>query len=320
MPSKEEEISLQTQILSEKIKYSIDQVIDQNTEYVCLLRHKVDNATVGRWMGNIGDLKQSTDFILTEMQRAGIISNTPSMSTPVPPPLHILPPPSPVSRFLTSIKSSMGIQTKRKFGAFGVASKKYKTAKDAAGDTYMTETGELFSTPLIFPENPFNAEITKAKHILDIGCGIGRNLPWIMENTKATYYGLEPNKSMLKFFWEVQHPKYKPRVKLFDSIDKLKKADVKLDVVVSTFVFQHLHFLSDAEDFPYMGITEITKELRALCKPDAVWIMYEHDWEGHWIDRWTGEANVNRLVYIRDYKGIPKLAERGAHHLIIWKN
>jgi hypothetical protein len=80
----------------------------------------------------------------------------------------------------------------KKFEAFGVASKWYNNANEAAGDTYTTNDGKLESTPLIFDDNPFNYQVKNAGNIFEIGFGVGRNVKWIMENTNANYYGIEP--------------------------------------------------------------------------------------------------------------------------------
>jgi SAM-dependent methyltransferase len=197
----------------------------------------------------------------------------------------------------------------------GVAAGHYNNALEAASHTYMTDDGRLPSTQLVIPDNPYNAEVLNAKHVLEIGCGIGRNLQWIMENTSAHYYGLDPNASMLCHFWEVQDVKWAERVTLVKSFDRLPE-HVKFDLVVVTFVFQHIGFrTTDVE----MNVGDITLEALNRCADGAVWFMYEHDSEEHWINPWLEYTGITPHVYMRNYTKIPQLNDRGAHHLIIFK-
>jgi cyclopropane fatty-acyl-phospholipid synthase-like methyltransferase len=201
---------------------------------------------------------------------------------------------------------------------FGVAAKDYDSAQDAASHTYMTRDAQLVPTPLIFGDNPYNKDVEKASIILDLGCGIGRNLPWIMANTSASYIGLDPHPDMHKYFWDVQDEKWKDRVTLVKDFTELATAlDGKaIDVVVCTFVFQHIGFRPPEGQ---MNIADITVETRKLTTPSAVWIMYEHDGEEDWIGRWITETGVFPQVYMRNYDRIPELSHRGNHHLILWK-
>src|SRR5688572_21255913 len=84
---------------------------------------------------------------------------------------------------------------------FGVASRAMRSKEEAMHWAYTKNDGSFPPTPLIFPENPFNDVVSNASHILEIGCGSGRNVPWIMKNTTASYTGFDPNPTMLKFFW-----------------------------------------------------------------------------------------------------------------------
>jgi len=206
---------------------------------------------------------------------------------------------------------------------FGVAAKDYTDANYAASETYMSHDAKLVSTPLTFPENPFNDRVSSAKVILDLGCGVGRNLEWVMENTNAIYIGLEPNESMLQFFW-THNEKYRhsDRIRLvrdFHELRAIVKADElpPIDVVVCTFVFQHIGF---RPGITHMNVADITKAAQEFtAKPDgAVWIMYEHDWEEMWIDRWEEECGITFDVYERSFN-YPLLTDRGLHHLIIWR-
>lgn len=204
----------------------------------------------------------------------------------------------------------------KRYEMVGIGGVLYPTAQDAASHTYMKQDGSLPSTPLIFPDNPFNDQIKNDKHILDLGCGIGRNLSWIMENTSADYTGLEPNASMRQFYWDIQDEKYKSRTNIVSHYNQIPD-NVKFDVVVCTFVFQHIGRMT-ADD--QMNVIDITNEVVKYCNPGCVWIMYEHDWEDMWIEEWAAECNVNFAVYKRDYAGIPELVDRRPHHLMIWQN
>ena len=188
----------------------------------------------------------------------------------------------------------------------------------ARGYTYTTRDDGFPPTNLAMPENPFVVEVLGAQNILDVGCGVGRNLPWIMEHTHARYHGLDPNPVMLENFWKVTDPKYKDprRVELYDDIDLLPPG-LQMDVVVVTFVFQHLGFRAPPD---VMNVTDITRRIRDHTRRGTVWILLEHELEELWIRRWTTENNIKPDVFIPYYKGLPELLHRGDQsHLIIWK-
>lgn len=212
---------------------------------------------------------------------------------------------------------------------YGVAAKDYTDAHYAASETYMSHDSKLVSTPLTFDGNPFNDDVKNAKVILDLGCGVGRNLEWIMENTNAIYIGLEPNSSMLQYFWtynekyrsDTHTHNYKQRIRLVRDFHELRAIINEdelppIDVVVCTFVFQHIGF---RPGITQMNVADITKAAQEFTrKPEgALWIMYEHDWEEPWIDRWEDECNVTFDVYERSFD-YPLLTDRGRHHLMIW--
>jgi hypothetical protein len=206
----------------------------------------------------------------------------------------------------------------------GIAGKIYDNAWAASMDTYAIPTadgrGKCITTPLVFDANPYNDEIKTAKIIFEIGGGIGRNIPWIMENTVAEYVTVEPNPSMQEFFWELQDHKWKDRVSIFTDFDELnasKYKNLNFDVVLSIFVFQHIGYRATANQF---NITDITKATRMHCTPETVWLMIEHDSEEPgWIDRWMTENDILPQLFVRNFRGIPELTTRGDHHLIIWR-
>jgi SAM-dependent methyltransferase len=114
-----------------------------------------------------------------------------------------------------------------KLKKFGVAGKDYEDATSAKGDTYTTLDGGFPPTNLACSDNPFIEELNSSKYILDFGCGVGRNLPWIMENTNAIYIGLDPNTTMTKYFWDVQIEQghdvesWKDRVQLYNDFNDI---------------------------------------------------------------------------------------------------
>lgn len=217
----------------------------------------------------------------------------------------------------------------KKLVKYGVAAKDFESAQEAHSHTYMKPDGSAPSTPLIFDINPFNEQVKNAKVILDLGCGTGRNLQWIMENTNALYIGIDPNDSMRQFFWDIQDKKWSQvgRVLLFKDFKdyrdmlihdyNLDGVDLSADVVVCTFVFQHIGFRPPAGQ---MNVADITQEARSVSKPNAVWIMYEHDWEEPWMNQWMMECDIFPTVFERDYEGIPELVGRRPHHLLIWQD
>jgi SAM-dependent methyltransferase len=195
----------------------------------------------------------------------------------------------------------------KKLESFGIAGIEFEDSRLARGYTYTTRDDVLVPTNLLPMENPFTKEVLEAKYILDIVCGVGRN-------TDAIYIGLDPNESMLKFCWDWQDTKWKDRVILCKSYDEIP-AGVVFDVVVVTFVFQHIGYRPNEQQ---MNISDITTEARKFTKDGTIWFLYEHEGEEEWIERWFREQNWQPTVYIRNYTGLPELTHRGGyHHLII---
>lgn len=209
----------------------------------------------------------------------------------------------------------------KKFKAWGCASTNFTSFEDAAHETYQDAEGNMPPTPLAFNDNPFSAECLAAKRVFEIGSGVGRNIPWVMENTKAAYWGVEPNDTMRKYIWEFNDNKYLPRAYVTDKFTNLP--DMTFDVVLSTFVFQHIGYMPSDEIY---NVSDITNEIRKFTHKGTIWILLEHDSEDKtWINRWFKEQSITPDVYIRGFKGIPELTARdkcapnGGHHLIIWK-
>lgn len=211
---------------------------------------------------------------------------------------------------------------------FGYAGMDYNDLATARGNTYTTLSDGYPSTNIGCNENPFKEQLKTAKYILDFGCGVGRNLRWIMENTDANYVGLDPNTNMTQFFWDVQYKEHgniadqwKNRVTLVKEFSEIE-SNIKFDYVVVTFVLQHLGYRYHVEDG--YNLTELTKNILLRMNIGAVFFAIEHDSEEHWIDRWTKECDITLDVYIRSYKGLPELTHRdnctyGGHHLMIFR-
>jgi SAM-dependent methyltransferase len=211
---------------------------------------------------------------------------------------------------------------------YGVAGQNYLDLESAKGDTYTCLDGSFPPTNLACIENPYTQELNTAKFILDLGCGVGRNLPWIMENTNATYVGLDPNTNMTEYFWDVQEQQgynveeWKQRAIVCNDFSEIPE-DIKFDYVVTTFVLQHLGYRYINPGV--LNITGITKEIFTKLNKGAVWFSLEHDSEENWIPTWKRECEIEFNVYIRSYKGLPELNERdhtapnGGHHLMIFK-
>jgi cyclopropane fatty-acyl-phospholipid synthase-like methyltransferase len=207
------------------------------------------------------------------------------------------------------------------FKPFGMAAGNYSSLGEAAINTYQDAEGKMPPTPLAFPDNPFSAECLAAKNIFEIGSGVGRNIPWVMEHTQADYWSVEPNETMRKYVWDFNDRKYYDRVMLYPNFIPIPP--ITFDVVLSTFVFQHIGYMpSDEID----NVTDITNHIRKFTHKGTIWILIEHDSEDKtWINRWFKEQNITPDVYIRGFKGIPEITARdscapnGGHHLIIWK-
>ena len=187
----------------------------------------------------------------------------------------------------------------------------------AKSAVYQKDDGTWPPTPLIFPDNPFNEDILEAETIFDYGAGCGRNYPWVRDNTKARYVGLEPNATMRDWFWHQN--KLEANIEMWENLSELERFNtLKFDVVICTFVFQHLGY-KFTDDTDTMNLTDITKSIQRMCNPGAVWIMYEDEREGSWIQRWKYECDITFDVFKPDYLWQPDLADRGPHHLMIWR-
>ena len=204
---------------------------------------------------------------------------------------------------------------KKRLDVWGVASGDYKTPEQAIDMTYTTRDGRFPPTPFDHPDNIFCEEIRDVKNVLEIGCGIGRNLPFFMDNTDANYVGIDPNESMIRHFWSVQDQKWMPRVHLATDFDEVIQG-TKFDMVVSTFVLQHFTHRPPPD---IMNSSDITREIMKYTKDGCIWFMLEHMHEDDgWIIRWMDEFKVDPDVYIDSWAG-PEMDHRGPHNLLIFK-
>lgn len=224
----------------------------------------------------------------------------------------------------------------KQFKPFGVSNVKFTDSNMARGFTYTTSDDKWPATSLAFNGNPYNDDIKNAKHILDFGCGPGRNLQWIMENTNAHYHGIDANPTMLKYFWELQDHKWKDRVSLYESFEQLDEKHtiglrggfssngqpfdgvytLSFDVIVITFVFQHIGYRPPRD---IMNISDMTQEIKKYTHEGTIWWMLEHQGEEQWYSRWKLDNNIENEVIFRNQQVIPELTHRGNHDLILWK-
>src|SRR5204863_1037271 len=104
--------------------------------------------------------------------------------------------------------------------------------------------------------------------------------------------GFDPNDDMLKYFWETQDPKWKDRVTLISSFDDMDQNECgcptyrKFDMVLSTFVFQHIGFRPPVGE---MNVSDISNEIKKFTRDGTVWFLFEHQREETWINRWAIE-------------------------------
>lgn len=165
---------------------------------------------------------------------------------------------------------------------------------------------KLQSSSIMIPQNPFNEKIQKAKHILEIGCGFGRNIPGIMENTSANYYSIDPNEKITSYLWDYVDSKYKSRVYIANSFDE-KITSTKFDVVFDTYTLHHLNKIPNADT---MDLDDITQKVLESCHKDTIWVMIETENEKpNWISEWAKKHNFTLSVFIRDYLDYPEVNE-----------
>jgi SAM-dependent methyltransferase len=201
------------------------------------------------------------------------------------------------------------------FKPWGAAAGMYITPAQAADMNYLTKEGGFPPTPFDHSDNPYRNDLPHIKNVLEIGCGVGRNLPFFMENTKARYFGVDPNPSMIKHFWGMQDPVWKPRTYLTQEFDDTIKA-TKFDMVVSTFVLQHFTLRPPPH---IMNANDITKEIMKYTTEDCLWFMLEHDHEDKgWQGQWFIAHNIDPDVYIEAWDP-PSMNHRGPHNLIIFR-
>ena len=193
------------------------------------------------------------------------------------------------------IKRMTDIINNKQLTPYGVSIYNYENAKEAMGFTYTTSDGNCPPTPFFFDSNPFKNEMKSAKNILEIGCGIGRNLSILMENTNAHYWGLDPNKKMVKYFWEIQDPKWKDRVTICNDFNEFP-ADLKFDVVISTFVMQHIGFRPPADQ---MNVLDISKMVMNFTQNGTIWFVFEHEREEQWQQKWLDELEIIPEYYFK---------------------
>ena len=173
------------------------------------------------------------------------------------------------------------------------------------------------STPLCCKSNPFCKEIKEAKNILEIGCGFGRNVTWIIENTNAKYFGIDPNKSVAASFQERNRRHDKDRIYFTHEFDEIITEN-KYDVILTTYVFQHL--APQPTKLDVMNLNEITEEIFKVTKPGTIWFLIDHEAEKrHWQRDWFKRFNIKPEIYIKDCQDFEEIHPIGKHNLTIFK-
>lgn len=207
----------------------------------------------------------------------------------------------------------------KEFKPFGIAGRHMDNALTARDFTY--EKGikhqydgkrEWPSTKLIHPGNPFNDDIFWAKNILEIGCGCGRNIPWVMEATEAEYWGVDPNISMTQHVWDLNdRSRYGHRTHIFNDFVLLPD-DIVFDVVFVVFVFQHLGFRAPEGT---MNVVDITREAMKHTRDGTIWWVFEHEGEEKgWVDRWLKELEIEPEYHRKDVEEFEYLNHRYRPH------
>jgi SAM-dependent methyltransferase len=142
-------------------------------------------------------------------------------------------------------------------------------------------------TPFDMKENPAKEKILGAKNVLEIGCGPGRNFPFFMQKTAAFYTGVDPSEDMLKYFWEIHdRQKYQSRTYISTDFDDTVTSK-HYDVVISTLVFQHIHYGRHVKGIWDVG--DITDQIRKNTGKGTIWFLWEHQGEGAWINKWLND-------------------------------
>ena len=195
------------------------------------------------------------------------------------------------------------------------------------GDTYTTRHDELAPTPFFTDFHPFSDDMRAAKNVLEIGGGIGRNLPIIMEQTNAHYWNVDPAEDVPKYFWDIQDKKYQDRVTLCRDFTVLPP-DLVIDFVIVTFVFMHIGF---RPLFGQMDVSDMTKAAMKHTHNGTVWYVLEHEREEVWQERWLSECGIKPDIYYKPggmhfgggtmpYPEFEPMTHRGNdHNLIIFK-
>lgn len=203
----------------------------------------------------------------------------------------------------------------KKLRPFGVAGCPMKSEEDAIGMTYTNAEGVAVPTPLVFPQSPFNYEIrNQVRNVLEIGAGTGRNVESVLsECSNAQYVGIEPSSTMRQYF----EPRDNERVLCVPDFSGIPDG-MRFDLVLSTFVFQHIGYRPSGDT---MNVADITRAIMRYTKPSTIWYLFEHDREeAGWLDRWLKEFGFNPEIDIRNSTIPAELTERGAyHHLVMFR-
>ncbi|MFC1716716.1 class I SAM-dependent methyltransferase [Candidatus Poribacteria bacterium] len=154
---------------------------------------------------------------------------------------------------------------------------------------YRDEPGKLF--------DHFCEQITHDGKVVDLGCGNGLMLRYLMEHTSFTLipYGVEFLEPSIRQAREIIHPEYKPHFIVCNIVDYEYK-DAPFD-----FVFANPHYIhpEDMAGFLYSVLSN--------CADGGRVVFYTyHDALEHYDYSWVGEfPGVSELTLVRrDYPGV----------------
>jgi len=119
--------------------------------------------------------------------------------------------------------------------------------------------------------------IDKAKNVLEIGCGCGRNAQFFSNKEYNTehikYYGIDTSETSLKYFYNNSY--YKLSKDLYYTTKELDETilSIKYDLIFTCYTLQHIGINKDVG--AYTSI-ELTEKLLKNLKTNGYWISYEH--------------------------------------------
>lgn len=179
-------------------------------------------------------------------------------------------------------------------------------------------------TPINFEQkyltNFYGDLIEQSDRVLEIGCGCGRNAQYFANKPHIQYFGFDPSPKSLELFWINKFWTIN-RKDFYVSLTMDEKIlSQKYDLIFSSYVFQHIGFLSEnAEKHDSISIAQT---LWPTLKPGGIWLSYElamgqNGWNPHlWCKRVFDKKNAKKLhigpAILKGNKGPP-------HDLILFR-